>query len=54
MDYSAPHMGYIYTSYALSAVVLIGLLVWVMARSKKLAAELAAKGLTDPGSKASS
>jgi heme exporter protein CcmD len=49
MDYSAPHLGFVYASYALSAVVLIGLLVWVMARSRKLAAELAAKNLTDPG-----
>ena len=52
MDYSAPHMGYIYASYALTAVVMIGLLVWVMARSRRLTAELANKGLSDPGSKA--
>ena len=54
MDFTAPHMGYIYASYALSGLVLVGLLVWVISRSKRLAAELAAKGLQDPGSKSSS
>lgn len=54
MDYSAAHLGYIYASYILSAVVMVGLLVWVMARSRKLTAELAAKGLADPGSKTGS
>lgn len=49
MDYSAPHLGFVYASYALSAIVLLGLLAWILTRSKKLAAELAAKDLTDPG-----
>ncbi len=49
MDFSAPHLGFVYASYGLSAIVLVGLLLWVLARSKKLAGELAAKNLTDPG-----
>jgi heme exporter protein CcmD len=49
MDFSAPHLGFVYASYALSAVVLACLLIWVLTRSKRLTAELAAKNLTDPG-----
>jgi heme exporter protein CcmD len=54
MDYSAPHLGFVYASYALTAVVLAGLLIWVISRSRKLAAELAAKNLADPGRDAKS
>lgn len=54
MDYSAPHLGFVYVSYALTAVVLVGLLLWTVARSRRLAAELAAKNLNDPGRDAKS
>jgi heme exporter protein CcmD len=54
MDTTAAHLGYIYASYILSAGVMIGLLVWVMVRSKRLKAELGARGLADPGSKSAS
>jgi heme exporter protein CcmD len=54
MDYSAPHLGFVYASYGLSAIVLAGLLIWVITRSRKLVAELAAKNLSDPGRDAKS
>jgi heme exporter protein CcmD len=54
MDFSAPHLGFVYASYVITAIVLAGLLFWVFSRSRKLAAELAAKNLSDPGRDAKS
>ena len=39
MDLSAPHMGYIIGSYALSAILIVGLVVYVIARDRSLRAE---------------
>jgi heme exporter protein CcmD len=49
MDQTSAHAGYVYVSYGLSALVLIGLLVWVLLRSKRLTQQLAARNLSDPG-----
>ena len=39
MDLSAPHMGYVIGAYALSAILIIGLTVYVLARDRGLRAE---------------
>ena len=39
MDLSAPHMGYVIGSYALSVILIIGLVVYVLARDRRLRAE---------------
>lgn len=39
MDLSAPHMGYVIGSYALSVILIIGLVVYVLARDRSLRAE---------------
>ena len=54
MDFTAPHLGFVYASYGLTALAMAGLLIWVLMRSKRLATELRAKGLSDPGSKTES
>lgn len=49
MDISSPHLGFVFVSYGLFAVVLLGLLVHGLWRGKKLRRELQARGLNDPG-----
>lgn len=39
MDVTAPHFGFVVASYVLSAAVLIALLVWTLARKRRLDAE---------------
>ena len=39
MDMSAPHMGFVVASYALSAVFICGLTVFVLLKDRKLRAE---------------
>jgi heme exporter protein CcmD len=42
MDLSAPHMGFVIASYALSAVFICGLTIRILLRDRKLRAEAAA------------
>jgi heme exporter protein CcmD len=39
MDLAAPHLGYVAASYGLSAILIIGLVVHVIARDRALRAE---------------
>lgn len=39
MDTASPHFAYVLASYVLSGVVLLGLLVWTVARKRNLDAE---------------
>ena len=39
MELSAPHMGYVIGSYALSAILIIGLVVYVLTRDRALRAK---------------
>lgn len=41
MDMSAPHLGFVFASYALSAIFIGGLTIRVLARDRKLRAEAA-------------
>ena len=41
MDFSAPHAGFVTASYVLSAVLLIGLVAYVLIRDRNLRAEAA-------------
>lgn len=42
MDFSAAHAGFVIGAYALSAVVLVGLVVYVLGRDRLLRGEAAA------------
>ena len=42
MDFTSRHLGYVLGSYGLSFVVLAGLVIWVIARDRRLRAEAAA------------
>ena len=39
MDLAASHIGFVVSSYALSAIFLLGLTIYVIARDRKLRAE---------------
>ena len=39
MDFTAPHLGFVLASYGLSAVLILGLVVYVLQRDRKLRAE---------------
>ncbi len=39
MDMSAPHMGFVIASYALSAIFICGLTVYILLKDRKLRAE---------------
>lgn len=39
MDFSAPHAGFVVASYALSAVLIAGLVIYVIARDRSLRGE---------------
>ena len=39
MDFSAAHIGFVVASYALSAIFLLGLTIYVVARDRRLRAE---------------
>jgi heme exporter protein CcmD len=41
MDFSAPHMGFVIGSYALSALLIAGLALYIVQRDRKLRAEVA-------------
>jgi heme exporter protein D len=41
MDFSNPHIGFVVASYAITAVVLAGLIGWVIARGRSLDRRLA-------------
>jgi heme exporter protein CcmD len=41
MDFTAAHLGYVYASYALSAVCLLGLVLSVLGRDRALRREAA-------------
>jgi len=36
MDLSAPHLGFVFGSYALSALLILGLVAYVLIRDRKL------------------
>ncbi len=40
MDFSAPHMGFVISSYAVTLVVLGGLVWWIFARAQSVARRL--------------
>lgn len=39
MDFAAPHVGFVIASYALSAILIVGLAAYVIARDRSLRAE---------------
>jgi heme exporter protein CcmD len=39
MDFSANHLGFVFASYALTAVCIVGLILQVLMRDRKLRAE---------------
>jgi heme exporter protein CcmD len=39
MDLAAKHLGFVFAAYGLSLAVLAGLVVWVVARDRRLRAE---------------
>jgi len=39
MDMSAPHLGFVAGSYAITAVLLVGLIAWIIWRDRALRAE---------------
>jgi heme exporter protein CcmD len=39
MDFSAPHMGFIVASYALSALLICGLTIYILVKDRRLRAE---------------
>jgi heme exporter protein CcmD len=41
MDLAAPHLGFVYASYALTALCLLGLIALVLVRDRKSRAEAA-------------
>jgi heme exporter protein D len=41
MDFSAPHMGFVIASYGLSALLIVGLTLWIVVRDRRLRAEAA-------------
>ncbi len=41
MDFSAPHMGFVIASYGLSALLIVGLTLYVVLRDRRLRAEVA-------------
>jgi heme exporter protein CcmD len=43
IDFAASHIGFVIASYALSAVVLVSLCIWVVVRDRKLARRLEGK-----------
>ncbi len=47
MDFSAPHMGFVISSYAVTLVALCGLAVWIFARARSVARRL--RQLEDEG-----
>ncbi len=47
MDFSAPHMGFVISSYAVTIVVLGGLALWIFGRARFVARRL--KQLDDEG-----
>lgn len=51
MDWNADHVGFVAAAYGISAVVLLGVLVWTLQRARTLRAKLAALKLSDPGQK---
>ena len=40
MDFAAPHIGFVVGAYALSVILIVGLVVYVMARDRSLRAEV--------------
>lgn len=42
MDFTAPHLGFVYASYALTALCLVGLIAYVLGRDRAARAEAAA------------
>ncbi len=41
MDFAAPHMGFVIASYGLSALLIIGLALYIVLRDRRLRAEAA-------------
>lgn len=41
MDFTAPHMGFVIASYGLSALLIVGLTLYVVLRDRRLRAEAA-------------
>jgi heme exporter protein CcmD len=41
MDLTAPHLGFVYGAYALSAILIVGLVIYVVGRDRSLRAEVA-------------
>ncbi len=39
MDFNAPHMGFIIASYALSAILICGLTIYILVKDRRLRAE---------------
>jgi heme exporter protein CcmD len=40
MDLSAPHLGYVFSAYAVTAVVLFGLIAYILMRDRRLARDV--------------
>ena len=40
MDLAATHLGYVFAAYGLSALVLVGITLWVLLRDRALQAKL--------------
>ena len=51
MDLAAPHVGFVLTSYAVTAVVILGLFARVVLTGRKLKQALKDAGLHDIGAK---
>jgi heme exporter protein CcmD len=51
MDWSAEHIGFVVAAYAITGVVLGGVLVATLKRAKLLKAQLVVLKLSDPGQK---
>jgi heme exporter protein CcmD len=51
IDFSADHIGFVLASYGIVALVLIGLVVAVLNRSRDLKRQLAELNLPEPGAR---